>query len=168
MQININKKHEQAEKMFLDAEILKNRLETERENFYLEKNNLLEKARKEALEIVNLTKQKANLLLKNYRDNNFKEAEKIKLDLKDHEKNLIEQNKARDLVNKNNALDTSDIKIGQKVFCISLNKIAIIKSLPDKNNKIKIALGALSSKVNINDLRFCSQKDLLANNKIKL
>ena len=83
-------------KKYDELEILKLEFKNERDKFFAEREKIIFESKKKAEKIINEANEKSRLLLKAYRENKFKDAEKIKAELKniktDLNKNSRKQN----------------------------------------------------------------------------
>ncbi len=154
-QLEIKIKNEQAEKLFSEAEILKKRFDSELEKFRLQKEKELQNAKQQALNIINSAREKSDLMLKNYRQNNFKAAEKIKSQLKNETENLV------NVPRKNNDKVLVNVNVGDKFFSKTLNQICVVKTLPNAEKIVTVSTGVFTAKVPVSDLKICNaEKDV--------
>ncbi len=151
-QLEIKIKNEQAEKLFSEAEILKKRFDSELEKFRLQKEKELQNAKQQALNIINSAREKSNLMLKNYRQNNFKAAEEIKSQLKNETENLV------NVPRKNNDKVSINVNVGDKFFSQTLNQVCIVKTLPNTEKIVTVSTGVFTAKIPVNDLKVCNAK----------
>lgn len=149
-QLEIKIKSEQAEKLFSEAETLKKRFDSELEKFRLQKEKELQNAKQQALNIINSAREKSDLMLKNYRQNNFKAAEKIKSQLKNETENLV------NVPRKNNDKVLVNINVGDKFFSQTLNQICVVKTLPNTEKIVTVSTGVFTTKVPVSDLKICN------------
>lgn len=149
-QSEIKIKSEQAEKLFSEAETLKKRFDSELEKFRLQKEKELQNAKQQALNIINSAREKSDLMLKNYRQNNFKAAEKIKSQLKNETENLV------NIPRKNNDKVLVNVNVGDKFFSQTLNQICVVKTLPNAEKIVTVSTGVFTAKVPVSDLKICN------------
>jgi MutS2 family protein len=161
---NLNKEQEQMEKkkanidkLLFEAQETKKRFENEITKLNAKKEKEIARAKKTALEIIDLAKEKSTLLLKKYREKDFKTAEKLKVVI-DNEREKLKTNK--NIISQNkNLKPIENLNIGNTVFSISMNKNGIVQSLPDANKNVIISIGDLKIKLPISDLKISIQKD---------
>lgn len=149
-QLEIKIKSEQTEKLFSEAEILKKRFDSELEKFRLQKEKELQNAKQQALNIINSACEKSNLMLKNYRQNNFKIAEKIKSQLKNETEKLVH------VPRKNNDKVLVNVNVGDKFFSQTLNQVCVVKTLPNAEKIVTVSTGVFTAKVPLSDLKICN------------
>lgn len=161
---NLNKEQEQMEKkkanidkLLFEAQETKKRFENEITKLNAKKEKEIARAKKTALEIIDLAKEKSTLLLKKYREKDFKTAEKLKVVI-DNEREKLKTNK-NIISQSKNLKPIENLNIGDTVFSISMNKNGIVQSLPDANKNVIISIGDLKIKLPISDLKFSIQKD---------
>lgn len=165
-QLEIKIKSEQAEKLFSEADAIKKKLEDEQEKFMRQKESQFIKAKAKALNIINAAREKSDLLLKSYRENNFKMAEKIKSEIKNEQEKLISVNK--NSADKKNMISIEKLKVGDRVFCFALSQSGILKTLPDADKNVMISIGSFNTKVAVSDLKICDVHDSgVKENKIR-
>ncbi len=154
-QLEIKIKNEQAEKLFSEAETLKKKFDSELEKFRLQKGKELQNAKQQALNIINSAREKSDLMLKNYRQNNFKAAEKIKSQLKNETENLV------NVPRKNNDKVLVNVNVGDKFFSQTLNQICVVKTLPNAEKIVTVSTGVFTAKIPVSDLKiYNAEKDV--------
>jgi len=110
----------------------------------------LDNARDEIKEIVDEIRKEKSLKVAMRSYNRLNNIEnKIREDFSKHDDELSEKYKE---------LNTDKLKIGQSVLIKKLNQIAILDSLPDKKNKVKIRLGNIQSVVKLDELAYTDKK----------
>ena len=142
-----------------ELEILKLEFKNERDKFFAEREKIIFESNKKAKKIINEANEKSRLLLKTYRENKFKDAEKIKTELKNIKTDLNKSNCKQNFSDEKK-LNKADIKLGQKIFCVSLNQVVTVKALPNKNNILKVSAGNLFVNINLSDVRSYAKKEI--------
>lgn len=158
MRLNLEEKEFELKKKLYKLEAEKKEFEITREKFNCEKEKIISLAKEKASKIISDADEKSRLLLKKYRENKFKEAEKINHELKEIKKSLGAEKTGKALLKNNEILEKKNIVLGQTLFCISLGQDVIVKSLPDRNNMLNISVGNFLIKVKLNDLKACDKK----------
>lgn len=141
---------------------LEENLEKQNSDLEHKKQEIIEKAKVKAREILLDAKNEADTIIKNMnklsRENYFKELENNRSTLKNKlnqlSKDLIStQNKSS-----TNTVDISKLKKGLEIYLPSVGKNAIILSLPDKDNNINVQCGVMKFKVKTSDIEFIKNK----------
>ena len=159
MKMILEQKESELKKKCDELEILKLEFKNERDKFFAEREKIIFESNKKAEKIINETNEKARLLLKAYRENKFKDAEKIKAELKNIKTDLNKNDRKQNF-NNEKKLNKEDIKLGQKIFCVSLNQVVTVKALPNKNNILKVSAGNLFVNINLSDVRSYAKKEI--------
>lgn len=148
--LEIEKQKEIYQKNVNQIELLKKSLERDNSKLNEEAKNIIENAKIKAREILLDAKEEANEIIKelNSKNINSKEANKMRDKLNTSIETLSLSNNSD--VTKQNILD--NIYVGQEVLVNKLNQQAIIQTLPNKSNEVKVQIGSLTMNVNLEDL----------------
>lgn len=159
---------EKAEKTMRDAERLKREAQKEKEDIAALKEKEIERARNEAVKIVDSARRESYALLA--------EIDKLKKEQKEAKDAAELARRARSAVKRGmEALDSAadpvmnfdedddyslprELKIGDTVVIASLGKTAEVTSLPDKKGEVNVVAGAIKTRVNISDLRLVEKQ----------
>ena len=152
----INEKKIEVQALFQKAKMLEEKFDMQIKEFNAQKENELAKAKMEALEILDSAKEKSNLILKHYRENNFKSAEKLKTVIDDERKKL--KNESKKQIKSDVQIDK--LNVGDRVFSFSMNKTGIVQSLIDSSKNVIISIGGFKIKLPVSDLKFSDEKDI--------
>ncbi len=153
----INEKEAKAQELFQKAKSLEEMYARQLEKFNMQKEKELENAKKTAIEILDSAKEKSSLILKHYRENNFKSAHKLKMAIDEERKKLKNDSKVVKKVGGD--IQPDKLKVGDKVFSCSMNKSGIVQNLTDGNKNVTISIGGFKVKLPISDLKISNEKD---------
>jgi len=153
---DLQKKNYESEKLLLDLKTKQEKFDHERDEFNKQKKIELENIKQKAERILDQANKKYLALMKNYREKNFSQCEKINQEIKNLKEKLSE-NKNHD--KKNLKINNIKLKVGTEVFCEFLNKTGIILSEPDMNNQVLISSGNFKIKVQLESLRLHESKN---------
>jgi DNA mismatch repair protein MutS2 len=149
---------EQSQKLLSDAELVRNKIESDRIKFEASKNEILQKAKQEARDLLLDAEKEANEIikeltnLKKVKNTNInKDAEsartKLKKSISEMQKDLVLKNK-----NEDTGLTGDKIKIGMHVYIPSLDQSGIVSSLPDNKENVVIQAGLIKLSINVSKL----------------
>lgn len=156
--LQIEKEKEEIDKNLNQIEILRNSLETNLSSHKQNEKEIIEKAKKEARQILLDAKSQANDIIKNLNElpettNSLKQANnlrnKLNSSLKDYAPKLKESTSSD--------LKPEDIKIGMNVLLKTLNTKGCILSIPNKSNEVQVQVGNAKMTLNIKLLEKTSQ-----------
>jgi len=148
---------DEAIKLRLDAEKLKNQLQDKRDTIERRQDKMLTKAKDEANSILKKAKQEADEIIKelrglksqNTKDDN-KRIEEMRKKLKDSigntNQSLSQVEVASDDIPK-------DLKVGEPVYVISLDQKGEVASQPDNKGDLTVRIGIMKMKVNVKQIR---------------
>ncbi len=160
---------EKAERTMREAEKLKAEAEKQKEDISVLREKEIERARNEAVKIVDGARRESYALLA--------EIDKLKKEEKQVRDAADLARRARAAVKKGmEALDSAadpvmnlaeeedyvlprELKIGDSVVIASLAKQAEVVSLPDKKGEVNVVAGAIKTRVNISDLRLIEKQE---------
>lgn len=130
-----------------------------------ERDKIIEKARSDAMNIVDKARAESNRLLWELEEIKKTSKENISASLqmaKSAQKSGIEnlQNIADPVIKKEKQQYTlpRDLKIGDNVEIIDIEKNAVVLELPDKSGQVLVQAGIIKTRVNLNNLRLLSDK----------
>lgn len=148
---------DEAIKLRLDAEKLKNQLQDKRDTIERRQDKMLTKAKDEANSILKKAKQEADEIIKELRglktqstkDAN-KRIEEMRKKLKD---SIGETNQSLSKVEVASDDIPKDLKVGEPVYVISLDQKGEVASQPDNKGDLTVRIGIMKMKVNIKQIR---------------
>jgi len=169
----IEKEKNEIDKNLHQVELLRKQLANELEIAKTSNNDLIEKAKIEARNILLSAKDDATMMIRKLKEletsanlNYIKTADKIRNDLNTRVRELSKSSISKDYLANNN-INERDIKVGLEVFVIPFNKNGIILSLPNSSNEIQVQLGTLKTKIKLYDIVILKEKNKNSNH-IKL
>ena len=136
------------------------------------KDAIIQKAKKEARDLLLDAESEANDIIKeltNLRKNKEKNVNKAAEEARTKLKSSISQMQkdlAKPKIEVENALSLNEIKVGMKVFVPSIDQEATIVSLPDKKEKVMVQSGIIKLAIHISNLEKISEKKNEVNVKI--
>ena len=148
-----------------EIENLKNEIENEKRKLQSEKQNIILKARQEALNIIENAKLESEEILEEMkiaikieeqqeREKLIIESKsKLKLNSQKHQKEITKSAIGRD----DNAKPPKTVEIGQKVYLVNIDQSGIVLSKPDRNENVSVQVGIMKINANINNLRITSE-----------
>lgn len=169
----IEKEKEEIDKNLNQVELLRKQLASELEIAKTSNNDLVEKAKIEARNILLSAKDNATMMIRKLKEletsatlNYIKDADKIRNELNVNVRKLSKKSVSNEYAQNSN-ISEKDIKIGLEVYVMPFNKNGIILSLPNSSNEIQIQLGTMKTKVKLSDLVILNEKSNNSNH-IKL
>ena len=162
MELDRRKAHEEREiskKMLQDAEKVKEQIENEKVKIDKQKNEIINKAKEKARNLLLDAQDEANEIIKELTSiknttskNVGKKAEEkrqqLKKSISDIQKDLLEP--TADIVK--NPIKKEEIYLGMPVYIPSLDQEATINTLPDKNENVMIQSGIVKLKIPLTQL----------------
>lgn len=172
--IKAKEQKEVADKLLSEARIEKEKVETETKKLELKKDEILQKARKEARDLLLDAEAEANEIikelnnLKKSKDKNVgKSAEEVRKQIKksisEIQKDLVKPKKEI-----KNAIKPNEIIIGMKVYVPSLDQEANIVSLPDKKGNVMIQSGIIKLSIHPSQLEKSKEADKKTQVKVNM
>jgi len=170
----IQSEKEEAERLRLESDRIKDNIKKEQDSFFEQKNNILTKSREEARILLSEARIKADKLLSDIRkasllngSGSVKEAEIAKQELVELQKNIASQ-LHKEYINTDNFTPPKTVKEGDNVRIVSLGGNGVVLKGPDKDNKVFIQAGIMKVYVQLDDLILQDNiKDKINNNKRK-
>ncbi|MDO5557086.1 MAG: endonuclease MutS2 [Clostridia bacterium] len=151
---DIEKEKDNISKNSNQIELLRKSLENERKEFSITKNDIIEKNKLEARNILLKAKENANAIIHSINDiadkTSLKEVNKLRNDLNlkiDEMSKTDEKNSSQSVY-----IEKDHIQTGMTVFINSLGQKGTILSLPNKSNEVCLEVGNMKIYRNINDL----------------
>lgn len=149
-----------AAKMLEEAEGRIEQLEREIHQLEGRRDTIISDAKADARRIVSRAKDEMGDILdetrklyENYRSQDYgKASEELRARVREQEGRISE---AGDYgpVDTGTAPDPSTLKVGQNVRLATLNQMAVVESLPNKNGQVQVRIGALKTMAKVSDLR---------------
>ena len=152
-EFEIEKEKEIIDKNLNQVELLRNSLESDLYNHKQKEKEILEKAKKEARQILLDAKAKATNIIKDLNElsesnTSLKHANNLRNQLNTSLKDYTPSLGKTDI----GSLTSKDITIGMTVLVKTLNTKAIVLSLPNKSNEVQLQIGNAKTTMNINKL----------------
>lgn len=153
--LEIEKEKEETDLLLKQSQELKNSLEKEHSNVQKMEQELINKAKLEAREILSNAKNTATKLIREMKSNasssdSIRSLEQIRNQLNDQIKNTVFNTTLQ--LNLSNQLKSSDLTIGMSIYSNSFSQEAILLSLPNKDEEVQIQIGNIKTKVKLSDL----------------
>lgn len=150
--IKVEKEKQEISKNLNQIEVLRKKLETECSSSEQKAILIVEKAKKEAQDILLDVKDEAAQIIKQMNSikskNSVQDLYDLKNDINDKLKSFsVNRNKSE----KGN-LSKEDVKIGLNVYVIPLGKNGIVSTLPNSSSEVELQIGTLKTNININQL----------------
>lgn len=148
--LQIESEKERIQKNSNQIELLKKSLERDNSKLNEEAQNIISNAKLKARDILLDAKEEANEIINELNKDtiNVKSANQIRNKLNTSINSLVD-------VSANNVaqtLESKDIFIGQEVMYNKLHSKAIVLSLPNKSNEVKVQVGSINMNVKLHDL----------------
>jgi len=156
--ILIEKEKENILKDSTEINKLKLELEKEKDFLHQNKSDILKKARLEARSILIDAKAEADELIRQInKETNLNTINQKRTEFKNKLSNISNDLLETTSNNSKNIIDISKLKLGMDIFIPSLNKNAVILSMPDENNNINVQAGVMKFKINIADIKLVNE-----------
>lgn len=156
--IEIEKEKQKTKQNSNQIELLRKKLETQSSNIENRANEIIEKAKIEAREILLDAKKSANNLISELNNikvsssnNALKEANSIRNTLNENIQNLSKVNGTVDSSDSTSG-NMPEIQIGMHVLVKTLNQEGIVLSNPNKSGEVQIQIGSMKTNVKQNNL----------------
>ncbi len=155
----------EAARLKLEIEGLKNSLSIEKEKTKDMRENILQKAREEARDLLRNAKEDAELIVGELRGitdsiekDKFKQLQEAREMLKER-LNKAESAVTKDVLNKKSSKPPKNLKVGDTVEVLSLNQVGTVISVPDEKGNLEVQVGIMKVNVNISTLRMSESND---------
>lgn len=153
--IYIEKQKEQIEKNSIQINNLRKSLEIQNNSLKEKEKSIIEKAQKEARQIllnakneVSTTIKEINKIYNNIDSSSMKDLNNLRNKINESLKDTVSES----IINNNiinNSINSNDIKLGMQVFISNLNQYGTILSLPNKSNQVQVQVGSAKMSINI-------------------
>lgn len=154
--IKINEESEEIEK-------LREKLENKNKKLEERQEAIINKAKEEAREIVKKAKSESAFIIDELKDISSlskKEDRRRLQEAKDYLRDLEDENRLKIKDNKKRTKEIpKDIKLGESVRIISIDKFGEVETLPDEKGDLNIQVGIMSVRSNINDIERSESKE---------
>ena len=154
--IKINEENEEIEK-------LREKLENKNKKLEDRQEAIINKAKEEAREIVKKAKSESAFIIDELKDISSlskKEDRRRLQEAKDYLRELEDENRLKIKDNKKRTKEIpKDIKLGESVRIISIDKFGEVETLPDDKGDLNIQVGIMSVRSNINDIERSESKE---------
>ena len=154
--IKINEENEEIER-------LREKLENKNKKLEDRQEAIINKAKEEAREIVKKAKSESAFIIDELKDISSlskKEDRRRLQEAKDYLRELEDENRLKIKDNKKRTKEIpKDIKLGESVRIISIDKFGEVETLPDDKDDLNIQVGIMSVRSNINDIERSESKE---------
>lgn len=154
--IKINEESEEIER-------LKEKLESKNKKLEERQETIINKAKEEAREIVKKAKNESAFIIDELKDISSlskKEDRRRLQEAKDYLRDLEDENRLKIKDNKKRTKEIpKDIKLGESVRIISIDKFGEVETLPDEKGDLNIQVGIMSVRSNIKDIERSESKE---------
>lgn len=154
--IKINEENEEIER-------LREKLENKNKKLEEKQEAIINKAKEEAREIVKKAKSESAFIIDELKDISslLKKEDRRRLqEAKDYLRELEDENRLKIKDNKKRTKEIpKDIKLGESVRIISIDKFGEVETLPDDKGDLNIQVGIMSVRSNINDIERSESKE---------
>ena len=154
--IKINEEYEEIER-------LREKLENKNKKLEEKQEAIINKAKEEAREIVKKAKSESAFIIDELKDISSlskKEDRRRLQEAKDYLRELEDENRLKIKDNKKRTKEIpKDIKLGESVRIISIDKFGEVETLPDDKGDLNIQVGIMSVRSNINDIERSESKE---------
>ena len=154
--IKINEENEELER-------LREKLENKNKKLEEKQEAIINKAKEEAREIVKKAKSESAFIIDELKDISSlskKEDRRRLQEAKDYLRELEDENRLKIKDNKKRTKEIpKDIKLGESVRIISIDKFGEVETLPDDKGDLNIQVGIMSVRSNINDIERSESKE---------
>lgn len=154
--IKINEENEEIER-------LREKLENKNKKLEEKQEAIINKAKEEAREIVKKAKNESTFIIDELKDISSlskKEDRRRLQEAKDYLRDLEDENRLKIKDNKKRTKEIpKDIKLGESVRIISIDKFGEVETLPDEKGDLNIQVGIMSVRSNIKDIERSESKE---------
>ena len=154
--IKINEENEEIER-------LREKLENKNKKLEEKQEAIINKAKEEAREIVRKAKNESAFIIDELKDISplsKKEDRRRLQEAKDYLRDLEDENRLKIKDNKKRTKEIpKDIKLGESVRIISIDKFGEVETLPDEKGDLNIQVGIMSVRSNIKDIERSESKE---------
>lgn len=154
--VKINEENEEIER-------LREKLENKNKKLEEKQEAIINKAKEEAREIVKKAKSESAFIIDELRDISSlskKEDRRRLQEAKDYLREIEDENRLKIKDNNKRTKEIpKDIKLGESVRIISIDKFGEVETLPDDKGDLNIQVGIMSVRSNINDIERSESKE---------
>lgn len=153
--VEIEKEKDKIKQNSNQIEMLKKSLDSKNTALNNKENEIIEKAKIQAREILLTAKKNANSIISdlnelysNASSNSLKQANSIRNKLNENIQNISNTNQSINTTYSN----IENVEIGMAVLVKSLNQKGIVLSLPNKSNEVQVQIGSMKMNIKLNNL----------------
>lgn len=164
---------EEADRLRREVQNLRNTLEEEKEKTREMRQNILDKARREAADIIKETKEEAELILDELKDvsstiekDSARRLQQAQDVLRDKSKS-IDASLQQDILKVKNAKPPKDLKKGDTVEVLSLKQFGTVLDKPDSSGNVMVQVGLMKVSLPLNSLRLSSVEKEVKERQVK-
>ena len=167
--ILIEEEKEKILKNSNQVELLRKKLENDVSDVETRKNEIINKAKNEARNILISAKEEANDIIKELNDlydsadkDSLKKANKLRDNLNEDIKNNLSGNTTSENSESTNKIEVS---IGLEVLVKPFNMVGTILTMPNKNDEVIVQFGSTKTNVKVSNLQYSKKANTLNNSK---
>lgn len=153
--VEIEKEKDKIKQNSNQIEMLRKSLDSKNATLTNKENEIIEKAKIQAREILLTAKKNANSIISdlnelysNASSNSLKQANSIRNKLNENIQNVSNTNQSINTTYSN----IENVEIGMAVLVKSLNQKGIVLSLPNKSNEVQVQIGSMKMNIKLNNL----------------
>lgn len=153
--VEIEKEKDKIKQNSNQVEMLRKSLDSKNTALNNKENEIIEKAKIQAREILLTAKKNANSIISdlnelysNASSNSLKQANSIRNKLNENIQNISNTNQSINTTYSN----IENVEIGMAVLVKSLNQKGIVLSLPNKSNEVQVQIGSMKMNIKLNNL----------------
>ena len=153
--VEIEKEKDKIKQNSNQIEMLRKSLDSKNTALNNKENEIIEKAKIQAREILLTAKKNANSIISdlnelysNASSNSLKQANSIRNKLNENIQNISNTNQSINTTYSN----IENVEIGMAVLVKSLNQKGIVLSLPNKSNEVQVQIGSMKMNIKLNNL----------------
>ncbi|NLY20769.1 MAG: endonuclease MutS2, partial [Tissierellia bacterium] len=164
---------EETDRLRREVESIKSKLEAEKQKTADMRENILDKARKEAAKILKDTKEEAELIVDELKElSSSMEKDKARRlqqaqDMLRESSKKIDSSLQEDILRVKNTKPPKDLKKGDTVEVLSLNQIGTVLDKPDSSKNVMVQIGLMKVSLPINNLRLSNVNIEAEDRKVK-
>ena len=153
--LKIENEKSEIEQKLDEVSRLKDSLSKDYSDVQNRKQEIIDKAKLEAREILYSAKDEATDIIRKMRktsnnSNSLKDLDNLRNDLNNSIKKV--SSKASNISNTNTNLDVNNLKVGMEIYINKFMNNGILLSLPNKNNEVQVQVGSIKSFVPVTDI----------------
>ncbi len=153
--LKIENEKSEIEQKLDEVSRLKDSLSKDYSDVQNRKQEIIDKAKLEAREILYSAKDEATDIIRKMRkasnnSNSLKDLDNLRNDLNNSIKKV--SSKASNISNTNTNLDVNNLKVGMEIYINKFMNNGTLLSLPNKNNEVQVQVGSIKSFVPVTDI----------------